>query len=90
MTNKQRVEIPERVAAQVLFLSDRTCCVCRVPRKPVQIDHLDEDPSNCVEENLVVAGGPGEKSELSSGCPSLAVGGWVLGFPLPNEYQFRN
>ncbi len=54
MTSKQRIEIPERVAAKVLFLSDRTCCVCRTPRRPVQIHHLDEDPSNCVEENLVV------------------------------------
>ena len=54
MTNKRRVEIPEEVAARILFLSDRTCCVCRVPRKPVQIHHLDEDPSNSVEENLAV------------------------------------
>ena len=25
-----------------------------------------------------------------AGCPSLVVGGWVLGFPIPSEYQFRN
>jgi hypothetical protein len=54
MTKKERVEIPAEVAARVLFLSDRTCCVCRVLRKPVQIHHMDEDPSNCVEENLAV------------------------------------
>jgi uncharacterized protein DUF3298 len=54
MTKKERVEIPAEVAARVLFLSDRTCCVCRVVRKPVQIHHMDEDPNNCIEENLAV------------------------------------
>src|SRR6266849_8948028 len=54
MAMKQRIEIPEEVAARVLFLSDRTCCVCRVPRKPIQIHHVDEDPSNCAEENFAV------------------------------------
>jgi len=54
MTKKERTEIPPEVAAQILFESDRTCCVCRERRRPVQIHHLDEDPSNSVSENLCV------------------------------------
>lgn len=54
MPKNQRIEIPEEVAARVLFISDRTCCVCREPRKPVQIHHVDEDSSNSVEANLAV------------------------------------
>src|SRR5260370_41455593 len=54
MAMKQRIEIPQEVAARVLFLSDRTCCVCRIPRKAIQIHHIDDDPSNSIEENLAV------------------------------------
>ncbi|SRR6266849_2707866 len=54
MAMKQRIEIPQEVAARVLFLSDRTCCVCRIPRKAIQIHHIDDDPSNSVEANLAV------------------------------------
>ena len=32
----------------------RTCCVCEVRGKPIQIHHLDEDPSNHLPENLAV------------------------------------
>jgi hypothetical protein len=53
LTKKLRVNIPKDVATEVLFLSDRTCCVCR-ERKPVQIHHLDENPSNSSPENLAV------------------------------------
>lgn len=49
---KKRAPIPTDVAAQVLFLSDRTCCVCRTKGKPVQIHHVDEDPSNNLASNL--------------------------------------
>lgn len=41
------------VAAEVLFDADRTCCVCRVRGRPVQIHHIDEDPSNNDLSNLV-------------------------------------
>jgi hypothetical protein len=51
---KQRVEIPADVASEVLFRSDRTCCVCRERGKPVQIHHMDGDPSNSSGENLAV------------------------------------
>ena len=51
---KQREPIRSALAARVLFLSDRTCCVCRTPGKPVQIHHIDEDPSNNSSDNLAV------------------------------------
>lgn len=52
--NKKRDSIPFETAAKVLFLSDRMCCVCRTPSKPVQIHHLDENPKNNKFENLAV------------------------------------
>jgi hypothetical protein len=54
IAKKTRTEIPAEVADEVLFQSDRTCCVCREPDKPVQIHHIDENPSNSVFENLAV------------------------------------
>lgn len=54
MQKKNREQIPVETAAQVLFLSDRTCCVCRFRGKPVQIHHIDEDPSNSDQTNLAV------------------------------------
>ena len=51
---KKRNQISPELAAEVLFLSDRTCCVCRIPGKPIQIHHIDEDPSNNSPKNLAV------------------------------------
>jgi hypothetical protein len=51
---KLRVAIPPELAAQVLFLSDRTCCVCRIRGKPVQVHHIDDDPSHNELNNLAV------------------------------------
>jgi hypothetical protein len=51
---RMRTGIPPLTAAKALFASDRTCCVCRTPGKPVQIHHIDEDPSNHALENLAV------------------------------------
>lgn len=53
-TRKTRVPIEPHVAADVLFASDRTCCICRVRGRPVQIHHIDDDPSNNDWLNLVV------------------------------------
>ena len=50
----KRGSIPPDVAAKVLFKSDRTCCVCRVKGKAVQIHHIDGDKSNCDINNLAV------------------------------------
>ncbi|WP_169978435.1 HNH endonuclease signature motif containing protein [Tautonia rosea] len=51
---KQRVQIPDDLAARVLFASDRTCCVCRLEKHKVQIHHIDENPSNNSFDNLAV------------------------------------
>jgi hypothetical protein len=54
-TMKRRASIiPPDVAAQVQFLSNRTCCVCRRQGKPVQLHHIDSDPANNDIENLAV------------------------------------
>jgi hypothetical protein len=51
---KTRLVIPEDTAAAVLFAADRTCCVCNLRSRPVQIHHIDEDPSNNDYSNLAV------------------------------------
>lgn len=53
-TKKARDPIPPELAAKALFLSDRTCCVCRVKGKPVQVHHIDENPANNVLHNFSV------------------------------------
>lgn len=54
MATKTRTPIPEETAASVQFASDRTCCVCQIPGRHIQIHHIDEDPSNNGEWNLCV------------------------------------
>jgi hypothetical protein len=49
-----RVRIPDNVAAVVMFRHRRTCCICNIPDRTVQIHHIDEDPSNNAIENLAV------------------------------------
>jgi len=51
---KDRVEIPSEIASGVLFASDSTCCVCERRDLPIQIHHIDENPSNNARENLAV------------------------------------
>jgi hypothetical protein len=54
MAKKVRTTIPADIAAKALFLSDRTCCVCREHGRPVTIHHIDDDPSNGDIENLAI------------------------------------
>lgn len=54
MSKKLRVPIPNGIAAEILFSSDRTCCVCNSRGKQVQIHHIDENPANNVLDNLSV------------------------------------
>ncbi|MGM4928811.1 HNH endonuclease signature motif containing protein [Tardiphaga sp. 619_E2_N8_5] len=49
-----RVTIPDDIAAEVMFLHMRTCCVCTLRERAVQIHHIDDDPSNNSIENLAV------------------------------------
>ena len=51
---KNRVPIPPEIAAELLFASDHTCCVCRDRGRAVQIHHIDENPANNAKENLSV------------------------------------
>lgn len=51
---KERVPIPDDLAAEVMFASDSTCCVCRMEKHKVQIHHMDGNPSNNTFENLAV------------------------------------
>ena len=51
---KNRETIPPKLAAKSLFLSDRTCCICRVKGKRVQIHHIDGNPANTVFHNFAV------------------------------------
>ncbi|MGI4022728.1 MAG: HNH endonuclease signature motif containing protein [Janthinobacterium lividum] len=54
MTKKLRLPIPDNVAAEILFVSDRTCCVCNIRGKQVQIHHIDENPANNNTDNLSI------------------------------------
>jgi hypothetical protein len=49
-----RTEVPQEIADQVIFESDRTCCVCRTWGRPIQLHHIDENPSNHDPANLAV------------------------------------
>ncbi len=51
---KTRFPIPDELAAEVMFASDRTCCVCRDPNRKTEIHHIDGDPSNNDRSNLAV------------------------------------
>jgi hypothetical protein len=51
---KRRVNIPQPIAAQLLFQNRHRCCVCREPRKPVHLHHIDENPANNNPHNLAV------------------------------------
>jgi hypothetical protein len=52
--NKARVPIPQDLADELLVRSDRTCCKCRLSDRPVQIHHINDDPSDNRPNNLAV------------------------------------
>jgi len=52
MTIKIRKKIKTDLEYDLLYKCAQTCCVCRVS-KSVEIHHIDENPSNNVEDNLV-------------------------------------
>lgn len=49
-----RKPIPARVEDQILFLADHTCCICNTLYKDVQIHHIDGNPANNDQANLIV------------------------------------
>jgi hypothetical protein len=54
MTKKIRQPVPRDEAASALFLSDGTCCKCRIAGKTVQVHHIDDDPANSEASNLAI------------------------------------
>lgn len=68
--SKVRVPVPASVADEVLYRNDHTCCICNVPRKHVQIHHIDGDPSNWAMTNLAI---------VCLDCHSLVTGTQGLG-----------
>lgn len=48
------VPLPSDAANDALFAAQRTCCVCRVLGKPVQLHHIDGDHSNIAIDNLAI------------------------------------
>ena len=51
---KERKPVTDKLAAKVMYMSDRTCCVCTERGKHVQIHHIDGNPKNNAFENLAV------------------------------------
>lgn len=49
-----RIPIPKDIEADVLFKANHTCSVCNDPGVGVQIAHIDDNPSNNDEANLIV------------------------------------
>ena len=51
--SKIRAPIPRTLTVTVLYKSAHTCNVCRTPHKPIEIHHIDQNPSNNIESNLI-------------------------------------
>lgn len=51
---KRRTAIPPDTAAEVMYVHDRTCCVCGERGLRVQLHHINEDPADHRRENLAV------------------------------------
>jgi hypothetical protein len=49
-----RKALSKDLAQKVEFASDRTCCICRIPGKRIQIAHIDDNPANNDFDNLAV------------------------------------
>lgn len=50
----KRIPVPKDTEAEVLFKANHTCSVCNNPSFGVQIAHIDNNPSNNEESNLIV------------------------------------
>lgn len=48
-----RIPLPKDVEAEVLFKADHTCSICHILDVGVQIAHVNDDPSNNIEGNLM-------------------------------------
>ena len=51
--SKRRPKPPPNLINNVLYKCARTCCVCRHRGAPIEVHHIDEDPENNTETNLI-------------------------------------
>ena len=49
-----RIEVPRKLSAILLFRNDHICCICRERNKDVEIHHIDGKNSNNTWSNLAV------------------------------------
>ena len=72
----RKLDVPQKIADNLMFENDHTCCICRIKGKNVQIHHIDgnnsnNDPSNlalvCLECHSKVTGDEGLGRRYSSG-----------------------
>lgn len=50
----KRTNIPEKIVSELLFISGRKCCLCKAyAGKNIQLHHIDGDPSNNDQSNLI-------------------------------------
>lgn len=54
MRAKNRKKIPHEIEAEILYINDRTCCICKHSTKGAQIHHIDGNPDNNDPNNLAV------------------------------------
>ena len=67
-TKPIRIPIPKDIEAEVLFKANHTCSICNNPAFGIQIAHIDDNPSNNAEENLIILC-PNDHDRASSKSP---------------------
>lgn len=63
-----RIPVPKNIEAEILFLADHTCSICRNPSTASQIAHIDGNPQNNKPENLMVLC-PNDHAKVDSRSP---------------------
>lgn len=54
MPSKKRPPIPESIKSELSYASNNICCLCMCPNRPMQIHHIDENPSHNEFDNLAL------------------------------------
>ena len=83
MSKKKRRPISPKASAAALFAAARTCCVCQVAGRTIQIHHIDDDPAN---------NEPGNFAVLCLEChnETQVRGGFGRGLTAPVVRQYRD
>lgn len=50
----ERIKVPAATADDLLVANSHTCCICREPRQPVEIHHINGNPRDNRSMNLAV------------------------------------